>query len=103
MGTGYFYCTKKPAAYRNIRKMGQPHSVLFEKRCLSPYSSDQSEEAASHLTPKNDKKRQGTFKRVSVFFLFPIELLLDCKNNMNYIQVSIKQGPLKSDSKLYAP
>lgn len=57
MGSGNFSCTKKPVPYRHIRKMGQPHSVLFEKRCLSPYSSDQSEEAPSHLTHMNDKKR----------------------------------------------
>jgi len=99
MGTGYFSYTMKPVPYCNIRKMGQPYSVLFEERGLSPYSSDQSEEAASHLTPKNDKKRQGTFKECLSFFLFPIELLLDCKNNMNYIQVSIKQGFLKSNPK----
>ncbi len=42
-------------------------------------------------------------KSACLFFLFPIELLLDCKNKMNYIHVSIKQGSLKINSKLYAP
>jgi hypothetical protein len=49
------------------------------------------------------KRDKALLKSACLFFLFPIELLLDCKNNMNYIQVSIKQGPLKSGSKLCAP
>ena len=61
MGTGNFSYTQKAVPYRSIGKMGQPYSVLFEKRCLFSYSSNQSGKGASHLTRKNDKKRQGTF------------------------------------------
>jgi hypothetical protein len=49
------------------------------------------------------KRDKALFKECLSLFLFPIELLLDCKNNMNYIQVSINQGLLKSSSKLHAP